>query len=269
MERRYNGSAWHDRFLPRLTSSEVQALPKEEALVVLPIGAVEQHGSHLPVYTDTLLAETVLDEACKCLPEQYAVWLLAPMPYGISSEHSGRAGTISLSIPTLQGVLMDIAQGVRESGFRRLLLFNGHGGNSALLNLMAREVRLKTGLMVFCLNVGGLTIEEGLITEKERLLGIHGGDYETSLIMASYPEWVREERLGAEYPRLEEHSRYLRFQNAGFAWTIDDVSESGILGDARTASADKGKLLYERQGRQVADILMELTSFEIGKLRQQ
>lgn len=265
MNRRYSGGVWEERFLPRLSSTQIKNLQKRDSLVILPIGAVEQHGPHLPVFTDTLLAETVLEESLKYVPSDSNIWFLPSMPYGKSNEHLGRAGTFSLSSSTLQSVILDIGRSLKQSGFRRLLLFNAHGGNNDLLNLIAREVRLETDLMVFRLNVGGLALDEKFLDEKERLLGIHGGDYETSLIMASYPNWVREE-LPTEYPRLLQESTYLRFQKSNFAWTIDDVSASGILGNAKTASAEKGRSIYEHHRKQVAEMLVDMMNFEIDSL---
>lgn len=266
MTKSYSGKVWEERFLPRLSSTQIQKMPKKDSLIILPIGAVEQHGPHLPVFTDTLLAETVLEEALKYVPSDSNIWVLPPLPYGKSNEHLGRAGTFSLSSTTLQSVILDIGRSLKQNGFRRLLLFNAHGGNSDLLNLIAREVRLETDLMVFRLNVGGLTLEENILNETERLLGIHGGDYETSLIMASYPDWVREDELPVEYPELLQKSKFLRFQKSNFAWTIDDVSSSGILGNARTASAEKGRRIYEQHGKEVAEILLEMMNFEIVSL---
>lgn len=265
MVRKDGRGAWNERFLPRLTTSQIQKLPKEKTLIVLPVGAVEQHGPHLPVFTDTLLAETVLDVTCRYLPEDSSIWFLPPLPYGKSNEHCGRPGTFSLSSSTLQAVIMDLSKSVKQSGFQRLLLFTTHGGNHDLLNLMAREVRLETGLLVFRLNIGGLTIDPDLLSEKEKKFGIHGGDYETSLVMASYPEWVQEERLTAEFPQELEEETYLQFQNGTFAWTIDDVSSSGILGDAQRASAAKGRKIYAQHGKLLASILMDMVRFEFKK----
>lgn len=266
MKRRYSGRVWEDKFLPRLSSAEIQAMPKKDSLVILPVGAVEQHGPHLPVFTDNLLAETVLEEAFNHIPSDANIWVLPPLPYGKSNEHLGRAGTFSLSSATLQSVIMDIGRSMKESGFRRLLLFNAHGGNSDLLNMAAREVRLETDLMVFRMNVGGLSVEESLLSETERLLGIHGGDYETSLIMAAYPNWVKEGEMPKEYPELLKNSKFLRFQKSNFAWTINDVSSSGILGNAKTASAEKGRRIYELHGKQVAEMLIDMMNFEIDSL---
>ncbi|MBX9976596.1 creatininase family protein [Cytobacillus firmus] len=263
----YSGELRSKRFLARLTSTQINELNKLDSLVILPIGAMEQHGPHLPVFTDTLLAETLLENAFNYISEDANIWVLPPLPYGKSNEHCGRPGTVSLSSSTLQSIVMDIGKSIKQSGFKRLVLFNAHGGNHDLLNLMAREVRLETDLMVFRVNVGSLEIDESLISEQESVLGIHGGDYETSMILASYPEWVNIGEVVGEYPNLSDYSEYLSFQKGNFAWTINDMSSTGILGDARSATKEKGKILYESQGKQLAKILMVMKEFEIEDIK--
>ncbi|MFK9093094.1 creatininase family protein [Bacillus salipaludis] len=255
-----------ERFLPRLTSTQVRDLPKEDALVILPIGATEQHGPHLPVYTDTILAETVLDEAFQHLSKDANIWTLPAIPFGKSDEHMDRPGTFSFSFDTLRSILLDLSRGVHANGFRKLVLFNGHGGNIDTLKLAARHVRIETGLMVFIINVGGLAIPASIISEEEMFMGIHGGDYETSLLMSSYPEWVQDDKLPKEVPMLADKSKYLRFQKGNFAWTIDDVSVSGILGNAQLATKEKGDALYREHGREVASCLLDILTFEISEL---
>src|SRR5690606_1695135 len=138
------------------------------------------------------------------------------------------------------------------------LIFSTHGGNNDLLNLMAREVRIETGLIVFRLNIGGLEMDAKMLSEKEKVFGIHAGDYETSLILASYPKWVQEDCLTVEYPKQIEDTPDFSFQNGTFAWTIDDVSSSGVLGNARRATSEKGRDIYEQHGKHLASILMEM-----------
>ncbi|WP_052329733.1 creatininase family protein [Thermicanus aegyptius] len=143
-------------FLPRLTSRQVKELPKENALVILPIGAIEQHGPHLPVMTDSLIGEAILTKALEKTKKNLPIWLLPPISYGKSNEHIGFAGTISLSAETLIGIVTDIAVGLRSSGFKKLLLFNTHGGNVDLLHFVSREIYLSTGLILFNFSPGSL-----------------------------------------------------------------------------------------------------------------
>jgi len=265
---RYEGAAWEERFLPRLTSAEIRDLPKTRALVILPVGAMEQHGPHLPVMTDALIGEAVITRAMELLPKDCDVWLLPPLAYGKSNEHLDFAGTISLSAQTLLQAVMDIAAGVKRSGFRRLLLLNTHGGNQDLLLLAAREIRIATGLMVFYLSPGSLADLGDFCTEEEREFGIHAGDYETSLVMAVKPDWVRAGERTREMPDMAPY-RYLTLEGRiRFAWVMSDISESGISGDATGATAEKGEILLGRIASRLAEALKEMCAFEIADVKR-
>ncbi|GGG69077.1 creatininase family protein [Paenibacillus radicis (ex Gao et al. 2016)] len=263
MFQRYEGTAWEQRFLPRLTSKQVRELPKEKALVILPVGAVEQHGPHLPIYTDTLIGEVTLTQTLERVSGDSEVWLLPPVSYGKSNEHTGLPGTISLSANTLKGVIMDIADSLHASGFRKLLLFNTHGGNIDLLNLVSREIRIRTGMMVFYLSPGSLDVAEDLMTAKELEYGIHGGDYETSIVMSVKPDWVQTEFLVKEFPDMSKY-RFLTLEGKiRFGWKMADISVSGITGDATVATPEKGWIIQERIAELLSEALNELCQFEI------
>jgi len=264
---RYEGAAWEERFLPRLSSPEIRDLPKENALVILPVGAVEQHGPHMPVMTDALIGEAVLTRTMELLPKDSNVWLLPPLSYGKSNEHLDFAGTISLSASTLLQVLLDIAASVKRSGFRRLLLLNTHGGNQDLLLVAAREIRIATDLMVFYISPGSLAGLADFVTEEEREFGIHAGDYETSLVMAVKPDWVRAGQRIREVPDVASY-QYLTLEGKiRFAWVMADISESGISGDATGATAEKGEIILGRIAAQLANALQEMCDFEISGVK--
>ncbi|QHT61257.1 creatininase family protein [Paenibacillus lycopersici] len=265
---RYEGTAWEERFLPRLTSKQVKELPKEDALIVLPIGAIEQHGPHLPVMTDTLIGEATLTQALAKLPPEANVWLLPPVSYGKSNEHLGLPGTISLSAATLQGIVMDIAESLKLSGFGRLLLFNTHGGNVDLLNVVSREIRIRHGMTVFYLAPSSLGGAEGLIDPEELEYGIHGGDYETSIVKAIKPGWVQDEFLVREMPNVGD-KRFLTLEGRiRFAWRMADISASGICGDATKATAAKGEIIQGRITDTLAEALVELCAFDVSDVRR-
>ncbi len=264
---RYEGAAWETRFLPRLTSKQVGELPKEDALVILPIGAVEQHGAHLPILTDTLIGEATLTRALEKIDSQVPVWLLPPVPYGKSNEHIGLPGTISLSASTLQGVILDIAHSLQAGGFKKLLLFNTHGGNIDLLNVVSREIRVQYGMTVFSLMPGSLANIEDLIAPDELEFGIHGGDYETSIVKAIKPGWVQDEFAVREIPDMSG-SEFLTLEGKiRFAWRMADISSSGICGDATKATAEKGSTIQERVTDVLAKALVELCVFDVSAVR--
>ncbi|MBE0342370.1 creatininase family protein [Paenibacillus sp. 28ISP30-2] len=267
MFQRYEGTTWEERFLPRLTSKQVKALPKEKALVILPVGAVEQHGPHLPVYTDTLIGEATLTQTLERVRPDKEIWLLPPVSYGKSNAHIGLPGTISLSAGTLHAIMLDIAESLKASGFRKLLLFNTHGGNVDLLNTVSREIRIRTGMMVFYLSPSSLNVAEDLLSPEELEYGIHGGDYETSLVMSIKPDWVQKEFLVKELPDMYSY-RFLTLEGKiRFAWKMADISATGIAGDATMATPEKGRIIQDRITAILSEALEELCDFEITDVR--
>lgn len=264
---RYTGKAWDRHFFPRLSKLEVAKLSKDDALVVLPVGAVEQHGPHMPVFTDTLISEVLLTTAFEQLPEDANIWLLPPIPYGKSTEHLGHPGTITLSATTLMAVVMDIAKSLSVSGFQKMVLVNTHGGNTDLLNMMGREIRIETGMAVFRLDPGGLGGADAWITPREKQAGIHAGDMETSLVMSAIPHWVHMEEAPCEYPNYPD-SRYLMLRQRAFAWVMDDLSHTGISGDATQASMEKGEAMTMAYGTMIAEALLEFQAFDMKSLKQ-
>ena len=254
------------RYLTQMTSPEVAALDKQNGVVVLPIGAIEQHGPHLPLITDTMMATHALDATLAQLPEDVRVWALPPQSYGKSNEHINYPGTITLSAETLIAVLHDIAASIARAGFRRLAFLNGHGGNMPLLNMVARDIRVATGLMVFCIHgiqYGKPSFE---MSEREWTYGLHGGETETSLMLAMAPELVKMELAPTSYPDFPETDTGLFFfGGVSAAWLADDWSETGIYGDATLGSAEKGHALLEAAVANLSKLFRVLCTFEVGK----
>lgn len=251
------------RDLAELTYVEVASLDKEGGLVVLPLGSTEQHGPHLPLATDALLADRLLDAALALLPEQVRVWRLPTLPYGKSNEHTGFAGTLTLSHQTLAGVLHDVARGVTEAGFTRLALFSGHGGNTPTLDVVARDVRANTGLLCLVIDPGIQFSAVTGLSERERDLGYHAGQVETSLMLALAPELVRMERAVAEFPPASP-SRIGLAGPARKAWLTSDVSKSGVLGDATIADAAQGERMLNEIARAIAMVLVAMAEEPAG-----
>ncbi len=246
------------RNLAELTYTEVAALEKAGGLVVLPLGSTEQHGPHLPLATDTILADQLLDAALALLPQEARVWRLPTLPYGKSNEHAGFAGTVTLSHGTLAGVLHDVARGVAEAGFTRLAFFSGHGGNTPTLDVVARDVRAGTGLHCFVVDPGIQFSAVTGLSERERDLGYHAGQVETSLMLALEPGLVHMERAVAEFPPPKPGSVGLAGP-ARKAWLTSDVSRSGVLGDATVADAAQGGRMLDEIAGAVAAVLAAMT----------
>ena len=252
-----------DRYLAYLTGPEIAALDKAQAAVVLPVGAIEQHGPHLPVATDTLTGTELLGRALARLPDSVQCWALPPLNYGKSNEHIAFAGTFTLSGATLAALITEVAESAARSGFRRLVLLNSHGGNPPVVDMVARDVHQSTGLMVFPLHLMRLGAARGIVSEHESAHGMHAGDAETSTILALAPDLVRMDRRVGEIPTVPPGFALPTMpQGTLFAWVTSDFSESGVVGDPTEASADKGHRIVETAVTRLAEALEQICRFE-------
>lgn len=254
--------AVRDRFLGRYSYVDIPVLAADDGAVILPVGAVEQHGPHMPIFTDALIVQSLVAGALEQLPKEHPFYYLYPLAYSYSLEHADFAGTVTLSAQTTMSVLMDIAQSLAKSGFRKLVVLNGHGGNVGLLHLTAREIRIKTGLWVFVIH-GGSLAPKGLFDAKEGEEGIHAGASETSLLMSLMPEWVHADQAVKEYPSLVQGTSLLSVEGTyPVAWATRDVSTSGVIGDAVQASASAGDQLFAGMVQKFTEVLQEIAQFE-------
>ena len=197
------------RHLAHLTWTDVRDLGKVQGVVLLPVGAVEQHGPHLPLITDTLQVTRVLDAALERLPDTVAAWTLPALPYAKSNEHASFPGTVSLSADTLRAILFDIAASVRQAGFRRLAFLNGHGGNVSVLDAAARDIRAATELTCFCVQPSFWLQPPFAVSEAEARFGVHAGELETSLMLLLEPSLVKPERAVRHFPNFPEGKLHL------------------------------------------------------------
>lgn len=236
------------RFFPYLTWTEIEAMPQpDQVVIVQPMGAIEQHGPHLPLVVDSAIATTVLGCALEQLDPAIPVYSLPPLYYGKSNEHWHFPGTITLSAETLLRVITEIAESLYRAGFRKFVLLNAHGGQPQVLEIAARDLHLAhPDLMVFPLFVWAVPNVAGdLLTPKELELGIHAGDAETSLMLSILPDQVRMALAQAEFPQNLPTDTWLTMEGAlPFAWVTQDLSQSGVLGDPTIATAEKGDQLF-------------------------
>ena len=237
------------RYFPYLTWTEIEAMPqKEDVVIVQPMGAIEQHGPHLPLAVDSAICTTVLGKALESLDPAIPAYSLPPLYYGKSNEHWHFPGTITLSAETLLRVIHDVAESVYRAGFRKLVLLNAHGGQPQVLEIVARDLHVThSDFMVFPLFVWAVPNCAGeLLTSKELELGIHAGDAETSLMLSILPNQVRMELAQTEFPRDLPTDSWLTMEGAlPFAWVTRDLSPSGVLGDPTVATVAKGEQLLE------------------------
>jgi creatinine amidohydrolase len=245
-----------------LNWKQVDALPRESTLLVLPTAAIEQHGHHLPLATDTLINNLLLGKALAKLPGELPVYALPPVHFGKSNEHVGFPGTLSLSASTFMAVLRDLGASISAAGFHKLVLYNTHGGNNGLVDVMARDLRAELKLRTFTLQGSGGTKFEGL-SEQEKAYGFHAGEVETAFLLASVPELVDRSAYTSNYIADVTKPAMLLPENAPatFAWVTRDIAPSGVMGDPQPATAEKGTLWLEQAATRIAAALKAMLEF--------
>lgn len=239
-----------------LNWKQVDALQRDATLLVLPTAAIEQHGHHLPLATDTLINNLLLGHALQKLPADLPVFALPPVYYGKSNEHIGFAGTLAVSATTFMAVLRDLGKSLSSAGFQKLVLYNTHGGNTALIDVMARDLRAEFGLRTFALHGSGGIAFEGL-SAQEKAYGFHAGEVETALLLASVPELVDRTAYTVNYIADVSRPELLLPENAPatFAWLTRDIAPSGVMGDPRPATAENGARWLEQAATRLAAAL--------------
>jgi creatinine amidohydrolase len=232
------------RFFPYLTWSEIEAMPaKENVVIIQPIGAIEQHGPHLPLIVDSAISMGVLGKALTQLESDIPAFALPCLYYGKSNEHWHFPGTITLTAQTLLLVIKETAESIYRSGFRKLILMNSHGGQPQIMEIIARDLHQEyedfSVFPLFTWRVPNITSQ--LLTPKELELGIHAGDAETSLMLSLLPKQVKMELAIPEYPRnLPENSLLSLEGKLPFPWLTKELTESGVMGDPTAATKKKG-----------------------------
>jgi creatinine amidohydrolase len=258
----------HPRSLAALRAPQVAELVTERSILVLPVGAVEQHGPHLPYDTDLLVATAVAEAALRDAGERLHAWLLPPLAYTKSNEHAWDAGTVWLSAQTLLATLMDIGRSVAQLPARKLVFLNGHGGNSALLQVVNRELRLAHGLLTFLAHPGLPPDQGGASPASELGMGIHGGEDETSLLLHLAAERVDLAAARRNVPEWLAGNRHVRFGGrVAFGWLSDDFGPTGLIGDPTGATAERGKELFEGSVAGFVQALEEVAAFELPDRR--
>jgi creatinine amidohydrolase len=246
-----------------LNWKQVEALPRESTLLILPTAAIEQHGHHLPLATDTLINNLLLGKALEKLPVSLPVYALPPICYGKSNEHIGFPGTLSISAATFMAVVRDIGASLAASGFKKLVLYNTHGGNSSLVDVMARDLRAEFGLRTFALfGSGGITFDG--VSAQERAYGFHAGEIETAFLLSATPELVDTTAYTVNYIADVEQPELLRPENAPatFAWLTRDIAASGVMGDPRPATAENGARWVDMAATRIAAALKAMAGYE-------
>lgn len=244
----------------------MQELLTDRSILVQPLGAIEQHGPHLPLSTDSVVASAVAEAAVAAVGDELDVWLLPTLEYTKSNEHAWSPGTVWLSATTLLAVLDDLGRCLATTPARRLVFLNGHGGNSALVNVANRELRLRHGLMTFLAHPGVPVDQGGTSPASELGMGVHGGCDETSMMLHLAPHLVDMSKAERRVPEALAENRYVRFGGrVTFGWLSNDFHPDGYIGDPTSADAELGRQLFEGSVSAFCDALREVSTFDFGR----
>jgi creatinine amidohydrolase len=267
------------RYWSDLTTADFSALDTRRTIAVLPVAATEQHGPHLPLSVDTDLVNGVIKAALPHLAADVPALFLPTQAVGFSPEHARFAGTLTLKADTVMRLWTEIGECVAASGVHKLVLFNAHGGQVGAMDLVARDLRARLGMLVYSVNWFNLPLlsdsgqdVNGLFSAEEHRFGIHGGDIETSMMLALLPERVR--MAQAEYFRSSSQERAERFailgngKSAKLGWQMQDYNANGAVGNAAAATAEKGRAVLDAAGRALAQLLHEIDQLPGDTLSQ-
>ncbi|MGB8277149.1 MAG: creatininase family protein [Methylovirgula sp.] len=259
------------RFWAEMVWTDFKPEEMSDVIAVLPVAAVEQHGPHLPLGVDLFLMQGYIDRVAERLPADLPVLFLPIQSIGTSIEHSDFPGTLSLSATSLMQVLTEIGECVHRAGCRKLVLLNSHGGNAALVDSVAHDLRARLHMFVVMASWHRFGYPDGLFSADELAHGIHAGDIETSLMLSFRPDLVRMEAaedFASESTALESDFTWLRAgRPTGFGWMTQDLSASGAMGNAAAASAEKGEASADYGVTAFIELLQDVEAFDLARLR--
>ncbi len=255
-----------------MTWEDFSGADKARWIAVVPIAAVEQHGPHLPLGTDAFIGAAHLARAREMLPDALPVIFLPLQWVGTSEEHRGFPGTLTLSAHSVIRVLTEIGESVHRTGLRKIVIANSHGGNVAAIDLTVRDLRVRLGMLAVACSWSRLGYPEGLFTAEERVHGIHAGAIETSILLAARPDLVRADRaesFASASIEMARTFRHLRLDGpAELGWMSQDLNPAGAMGDAKSATADKGKAALDHGARAFVELLGEVDRFDLERLKE-
>lgn len=253
-----------------LSSAEFAATDMSKVVAILPVGAVEQHGPHLPVRVDAAINAGIIERAVQLLPADLDVLVLPALPVGKSDEHLAYPGTLTLGLDTLMHIWFDVAESVHRAGCRKIILFNSHGGQMHPLDITCRSLRIRFGMLaVACSWFRAIDIND-LFAANEIKHGIHAGEIETSIMLHLVPDLVNMEAAADFVPlsvQIEESASSLTPEgNVSFGWQAQDLHPSGACGNAAAADAARGSEIVERAARALVRLAGEVAAFPMDRL---
>jgi creatinine amidohydrolase len=268
------------RFWADLCTRDFAQLDPARTIAVLPVAATEQHGPHLPLSVDSVLADGIVDASLPHLAPELSVLFLPTQAVGLSPEHARFPGTLTLKTETVLRLWTDIGESVAAAGVRKLLLFNSHGGQVSVLDLVARDLRARLNLLVYSCSWFNLPLHDAqgqdlnaLFSAEEHRFGIHGGEIETSMMLALAPQRVQMDQArhfaSTAQARAQQFPILGNGRSAKLGWQTQDYNLTGAVGHAAAATAAKGEALVQAAGRSLAQLLAEMDRLPLSTLVDQ
>ena len=253
-----------------LSTRDFAALDMESIVALQPVGAVEQHGPHLPVRVDAAINEGIVTRALALMPNDLPVLVLPALPVGKSNEHIAYPGTLSLSYETLARVWTEIGESVHRAGCRRLVFFNSHGGQPQVMEIVCRELRVRLAMLAVGCSWFRTVDTADLFDELERRHGIHAGESETSVMLHLHPDLVDMAQARNFVPASVDMEREFEILTpeggVGFGWQVQDLQPFGACGNAGAADAGKGREIVDRAAAAFIRLLQEIDRFPLERL---
>ncbi|WP_419908579.1 creatininase family protein [Hoeflea sp.] len=252
-------------------AKDLEPRDRQGWIAVLPLGAHEQHGPHLPLETDTIIAAGIAEAVSKSMPAELPVTFLPVEPVGYSIEHMDVTGTRTLGWDEAVRRWFGIADMLNRSGVRKFVMLNAHGGNSPLMTIVATEARVRFNMLAVATSWTRFGVPDGLISARERNLGVHAGEIETSVMLALRPDLV-DVSMAADFESYQETmettATHLRaYGPHAFGWKIADLNPDGATGNALSATAKKGQVLIDHAASGLIELLEDVHSFDPDRLR--
>ncbi len=249
MTRRYD---WAEYRAP-----EFVGIDAARTIAILPTAAIEQHGPHLPVGVDTMIAEGLLAQLRADCPDDLDIRILPVQAVGKSNEHLWAAGTLTLTAETALAAWVQIGVSVARAGVRKIVIINSHGGNLDLCSILSRELRVRAGMIAVKAQWGSFGQPAGVFSAREDRFGIHGGDAETSLMLAFRPETV-DMSLAQDFRSAAETAAIPPTGPVSLGWVSSDLNPHGVVGEAHLATAEKGRVLARHYTAGMIDLLRKV-----------
>lgn len=263
-------SALPRRFWHEMTAFDFAESDTAAWIAVLPVAAIEQHGPHLPLYTDTCIAEGQIARVLELLPQDIPATFLPVQAIGKSNEHISSPGTLTLSWDTVTKAWEEIGDSIHRAGIRKLVIINSHGGNVPIIDIVAREMRVKYDMLAVATAWSRFGQPNGTFRDEEFTYGIHGGDIETSIMLHLRPDLVKmelAEDFGSAQTDFIKEFKYLRGHGQQqFGWKAQDLNVKGVVGNAAAATAAKGKASLDHAATAFVELLRDVNSFDMSRL---